>query len=748
MKKHKEYFAERRKYLRLETVFPVEFQLYSKNKKETVSALLQGFTRDVSEGGMCLEVNELENGFVHQLELEDTELKLYINMPHHKEPIEANAGLRWSKKIKEGFPNKYVIGLEYIHIPNNVRKSIIGYARKRRMRPRLIAASVLCLVTLCGLLVWQVYDIGLKKEITERELIKLEKKLTEARDKELVFESKIHALNMKGQLLGGDVLNSKNKIDSLEEKIAKLTVRNGSLDSQLASEKLSLEKELAHWHKERDILAKELEQLKFSREKLNKELLKLRQFDDSRVVRVKLTNGNWITGQLIDVSSDKINIKVGLGSVGIEKSMIESMEEVSGTAKINIQKEWVRQEEEAQKLNNKWKEMVALKHAQGLVYFNGKWIKKEEAQAIQSDLKKKEEQVFRLIAEKQLASITKEKDKNYLKSLIQENKKPIISLKDRRIYLNGRLFFIKGVGYGMEYPKTPGGMATYKSMPRSVFEKDFQLMKEAGINAIRTYEPLPVKLLNLAEKYGIMVIENICYPSDYTDFDSRIHLDILKEQIRKYVARDKNRKCILMWSIWNDAPWAWGSRGNVVERYDYTKINSFLKELYDTVKQYDIAHPVTAGNAIGLRGESLGWDFLDVIGLNLYLGGYDWFAQQNAKRQVAIIKGIEEKYNKPVVILETGCSTFIKGQSQEEVLEKQIKAAGTKVAGITIFQWADGWQKAGDYNTQDDHIEEHWGILDGYRNPKPGYKAVTRMFNIIPTESYGYTDKEVRLNTK
>lgn len=738
-------YSERRRYVRLETVFPIEFQVRSKETGTSVSTLKQGFTRDVSEGGMCLEVNELDTGLVDSMRLPNSQLDLFIDLPHHEEPITATAEVRWDRKINPvrgnasngGFPNKYIFGVEYVHIEDGVRKEIIRYAKRLHRRPKLIAMSVILLITACTGLIWQMHKLGIKNGITERQLLSLGQVLTKVHEERVSLENKIYALNIKRQILEGDVKESKDVIESLEGRLSKMSVLGDKLSDELLTQKLDLEKELLQWQGERKGLLRQLDELTISRDSLSNELVKLRDAGSEKIIKVHLVNGSSIIGQLVDLTSDRIYVKIGLGSIGLERAMITNIKEVYGAERMDIQKEWQRQEEEARRDALEYKRFLEEQRQKGLVYFNGQWLKLEEAKAIEEAQRQKEQEIFELIAKQ---ATTEEAKPPLLETLLRREERPLISIRENKIYVNGQIFFIKGVGYGIEYPGTSGSMDTYKNTPISIFERDFQLMKEAGINTIRTYEPLPSKLLDLAEKYEIMVIENICYPSDNTDFNSRIHLDILKEQIRRYVSRDKNRRCILMWSIWNDAPWAWGAGGNVVERYGFSTVNNFLKELYDTIRQYDITHPVTAGNAIGLEGERLGWDFLDIIGLNLYIGGFDWFIETQAQKNIAEIKSIEKEYNKPVLILETGFSTFVKGQDQGEVLEKQIKTAGTNVCGITIFQWADGWQKAGDKDKQDEHIEEHWGILDGYRNPKPGYKAVCKLFNAIKTDSYGYSE--------
>ncbi|GAF93763.1 unnamed protein product, partial [marine sediment metagenome] len=155
---------------------------------------------------------------------------------------------------------------------------------------------------------------------------------------------------------------------------------------------------------------------------------------------------------------------------------------------------------------------------------------------------------------------------------------PKISIKDRRIYVNDSLYYIKGVAYGINYPECPGGMRGYEKISPSIFKKDFKMMEEAGVNTIRTYEPIPDELLDLAYKHNIMVIENIIYPHSATLFDSDEELANLIDKAKEVVKDGKDHPAILMWSIWNDAPFTWGRKGNAVKRFGFEKVNNFLKE--------------------------------------------------------------------------------------------------------------------------------------------------------------------------
>ena len=83
-----------------------------------------------------------------------------------------------------------------------------------------------------------------------------------------------------------------------------------------------------------------------------------------------------------------------------------------------------------------------------------------------------------------------------------------------------------------------------------------------------------------------MVIENICYPTAKTVYNSKSDLEKLKRIALTYVKRDKDHPAILMWSIWNDMPFRWSKEGSILKKYDRRIVNAFLKEVYKAINEY------------------------------------------------------------------------------------------------------------------------------------------------------------------
>ena len=149
-KKQEKAEQDRRRYARLKTVFPVEFQ-YIDDKKEPTSYIFQGFTRNVSKGGMCIDVKSQKDREGFNFIAGQTKLKLVINIPTSELATRAFATVRWSRKISEQFLDTYMFGVEYDEIDPAKQKMIerhVFWLDKKPLFIGLIFAVVLVLAVL------------------------------------------------------------------------------------------------------------------------------------------------------------------------------------------------------------------------------------------------------------------------------------------------------------------------------------------------------------------------------------------------------------------------------------------------------------------------------------------------------------------------------------------------------------------------------------------------------------------------
>lgn len=693
---------ERRRYCRISTVFPVIFSVY-KNPKEVLKRF-QGFTRDISEDGICLELNDLDPAFSEWLR-EHYLFRIDIEVPFQKNPISSEVFVAWRVAQKDALGLKHSLGMQFKDTELRQRKTLFQYATRNRLQPYFIIGTIILLLLILfslynsfirvkGHLKIQTEDLNkaratLKQLQSERSFLNEQLKISNKRY--YFLETKLQKNEEYQKKLKQNIRNLEDQEKETQQSLPPTPSEKQKYQLELEEtrrkaadylhDKWQTEIELKRITKEKEDMKLELSRIVKSKEEMENALSKLNTAETKVIYELKMKNGLVLTGELIEENNLSIELRIGRGIIMINKENVDRIREIPIKNLDFLKKTWTSLEKEVK-----------------------------------------------------------------TKPMIREFKPPTffpkgkIECKGKRIYIGGKLFYVKGVAYGIEYPKCRGGMQDYEKIGREVFEKDFKMMKEAGINTIRTYEPLNIRLLDLAKEYGIKVIENIAYPCNTTDFSSDVHLSVLLDQALDTIFKHRSHEAILMWSLWNDAPWVWGAGGSPFEQYSAETISEFMKKLYTAVKKADPHHPVTASNVLGFKGSDLGFDYLDVLGFNTYLGGIGGFVQEDGENDMQKLIALSEKYNKPVIILETGFSTFGQNMDQGEIIGKQIKIVGENLAGLCIFQWADGWNKAGFKDEQNDDIEEHWGVLTGYRYPKSGYNILSRYFNVIPTESKGYLE--------
>ncbi|OGX40157.1 MAG: hypothetical protein A2984_02745 [Omnitrophica WOR_2 bacterium RIFCSPLOWO2_01_FULL_41_12] len=142
----KDYLGkERRNYIRLDSVFPVQFRLMSLDAKSFLSDWQQGFTNNIGKGGICLAVNNLSSELTQKLKNQQAKISLDINIPLSKNPVSAFANIAWIREVP-GEANQYLIGLTYEKIDRQEKSRIMRYAWTKR----LFAPVVLSIVIILG----------------------------------------------------------------------------------------------------------------------------------------------------------------------------------------------------------------------------------------------------------------------------------------------------------------------------------------------------------------------------------------------------------------------------------------------------------------------------------------------------------------------------------------------------------------------------------------------------------------------
>jgi hypothetical protein len=135
---------EHRKYIRLDSVFPVSIRLLSLDGSKKLSDWLQGFTNNIGKGGLCLVINNLKPELARLLKGQEVRLSLEIEIPLNKKPVSALAKVIWIREL-DSHSQKYIIGLGYAEIEYSQNKRIIHYARTKQLFLPLILTIIFIL---------------------------------------------------------------------------------------------------------------------------------------------------------------------------------------------------------------------------------------------------------------------------------------------------------------------------------------------------------------------------------------------------------------------------------------------------------------------------------------------------------------------------------------------------------------------------------------------------------------------------
>ena len=143
-----------------------------------------------------------------------------------------------------------------------------------------------------------------------------------------------------------------------------------------------------------------------------------------------------------------------------------------------------------------------------------------------------------------------------------------IEIKDQVIYLNGQKIKFRGVNRHDSDPVTGFTINTEQ------ITTDLTLMKQHNFNAIRSsHYPNAPFFYEMCDKYGFMVIDEadieahgpfMIYRKEDTDYnrfkrwnekiaDDPVWEEAIVDRVKLMVERDKNRFCIVMWSMGNES---------------------------------------------------------------------------------------------------------------------------------------------------------------------------------------------------
>ena len=299
-------------------------------------------------------------------------------------------------------------------------------------------------------------------------------------------------------------------------------------------------------------------------------------------------------------------------------------------------------------------------------------------------------------------------------------------------FLNGTPYYIKGTNYiSTQY---------LSEMDNKKFKKDLDLMKDAHINSVRVHAHVePKAFYDLCDEMGFLVWQDTNLQWGYVD-TKEFKAEALKNT-KEMVDLLYNHPSIFMWSMHNEPPWDSDWMKWKYPDYDANQNKELDEMLYKEIKVYD---PTRLIKMLSSNTEHpwFGW----------YSGKYQDFSKDSKAKVVSeygaqaivnvevlkkflpkkylIPKGKKAKkaweYHNFQFNWSSKNGVKFEGDLQKFVNDSQTYQADlikyatemlriqkyTTTTGLYQFMFNEGWPSM------------NWGVVDYYRNTKPGYDAL------------------------
>ncbi|CAL2104557.1 putative glycoside hydrolase, family GHnc precursor [Tenacibaculum sp. 190130A14a] len=305
-----------------------------------------------------------------------------------------------------------------------------------------------------------------------------------------------------------------------------------------------------------------------------------------------------------------------------------------------------------------------------------------------------------------------------------------------KLTVNDKPFIINGVNWDYVPIGTtitdPGIWNQSDDIIKSALDSEMSLLKNMGVNAIRTYNLKPRWITYIYDRYGIYTMLNITFGAygltingawvPETDYADPATKKVLMKEATDMAKTYKNTRGLLLYMIGNEnnyhlvwkgtetedipIPKSKGEETRVAARALYRAFNEAVKE----VKKIDTSHPVAICNGdlgfLDIVKEEC--TDIDIYGTNMYRG----------KNFTDAFDRVKKELNLPVLLAEFGSDAYNARDGKEDQAMQAFydvenwkdiysNAAGLGKAGNALggftFQFSDGWWKYGQTKNLDVH---------------------------------------------
>ena len=248
-----------------------------------------------------------------------------------------------------------------------------------------------------------------------------------------------------------------------------------------------------------------------------------------------------------------------------------------------------------------------------------------------------------------------------------------VAIQNRVLYFNGQAIKLRGVNRHDSDPVTGFTVDVAK------IKKDLTLMKEHNFNAIRSsHYPNAPYFYQMCDRYGFLVCDEadieahgpfMLYRKEDTDYnrfkkwnekiaDDPAWEQAILDRVKRMVARDKNRFCIIFWSMGNESAYGCNFEKALAwtKKYDPSRITQYESARY---RNYDVTY--------------------DYSNLDLYSRMYPALSE--------IEEYLEKDGSKPFLLVEY-CHSMGNGPGDLEDYF-QIIQKDARMCGGFVWEWCD-----------------------------------------------------------
>ncbi len=253
-----------------------------------------------------------------------------------------------------------------------------------------------------------------------------------------------------------------------------------------------------------------------------------------------------------------------------------------------------------------------------------------------------------------------------------------VHIDGESILINNEPVYLKGFG------KHEDSDIAGRGFNINVMKRDFELMKWIGANSFRTsHYPYDENIYRMADKEGFLVIDEVpavgfmqstmnfldASSGKNTSWFSKDTTSILlenhKQAVTELIARDKNRACVIAWSLFNEP-----------ETTDPSAV-PYFKEIFDLAQELDPQkRPRTFALIMNsLPHNCLCYNFADFISLNRYYGWYISGGYEISDAEYMFRQELDawnaKHLNKPFIFTEYGADTYASEHKLPSVMWSQ-----------------------------------------------------------------------------